>query len=423
MGKVNLAKAMDAIREESFTPHPYWGYKCSRGLWLTRFPLETMPENPAFMLAFIEAGGNLDAMGHHGESPESIREKEETGWSLQEIALLGKGVPADLCGVIGLDETNWKVYKRGLNRAEALNQNGIGISCSVWTLGRKSLSVFLKKLFSKGFKISQRRYASTPEGKNADMVINNYVYYRRAGIATTRGGTEYQIKEALIIEGIVSYEVGLLHPKLLEFCRQDVPTRKEKNMNHYSPFQRPVSKLFSCPRAAKIFFSLVKMRRSFYFTAGKREFYPQIASVGRIAQIHADLLVSVKDGNFQLHSIRNVAGHSVCKIADTWFIWNGDFNHHFEGKGSLKSVIELAERRKKKNSPILTLNDIRNDRPGTAGFCLAGTKGFLEKRMPHLYRIVAGYSSWGEVPEDIATIEWHIADLDIFSGYPNPVVG
>jgi hypothetical protein len=87
---------------------------------------------------------------------------------------------------------------------------------------------------------------------------------------------------------------------------------------------------------------------------------------------------------------------------------------------SLKEAVQMWNTRSKKGEPRpLTLNDVRNDRQGTSGFCLTGTKAFLENRMPHLYRLIKAYKNWQEVPAEIMSTVWDV-DFDTFKGYPVP---
>jgi hypothetical protein len=170
---------------------------------------------------------------------------------------------------------------------------------------------------------------------------------------------------------------------------------------------------------------------------GKFRFNGIKTSVGTIFPIHKQYLLVTDiesghhDENGSWHEpkiissltvrSRQVAGYDVCKVGDTWFVWVGDFSNHIEGCGSLKSVIDRAEKRRKKNSLILTLNDVRNDQSGTAGFCLLGTKAFLQNRMPHVFRLISKYNSWSEIPEEIMSTEWALASRDIFNGYSSPI--
>lgn len=112
---------------------------------------------------------------------------------------------------------------------------------------------------------------------------------------------------------------------------------------------------------------------------------------------------------------------SVAKIKNTWFIWRPEngFQKHMEN-ADLKEGIRMWENRSQKGEPRpLCLNDVRNDVVGTAGFCLMGTKGFLQQKMPFVYRLIKEYQSWSQIPNDIMSTIWDV-DFRIFNGYPIP---
>lgn len=123
--------------------------------------------------------------------------------------------------------------------------------------------------------------------------------------------------------------------------------------------------------------------------------------------------------NIQVKNLSN--GLCCCRVYSTWFVWDRQegFKNHIEGD-SLKGALKMWQKRSQKGQPRpLCLNDVRNDRVGTAGFCLAGTKAFLEDRMPFVFRMVAEYTSWEQIPEDIMSLEFEV-DFKIFEGYRVP---
>lgn len=112
---------------------------------------------------------------------------------------------------------------------------------------------------------------------------------------------------------------------------------------------------------------------------------------------------------------------SVAKIMGVWFVWNpaNGFSNHIEN-ASLKEAVSMWDNRSRRGEPRpICLNDVRNDRTGTAGFCLTGTKSFLQDRMPFVYNLVRIYSIWSEIPNEIMSTKWDV-DFKIFKGYPVP---
>ncbi len=111
---------------------------------------------------------------------------------------------------------------------------------------------------------------------------------------------------------------------------------------------------------------------------------------------------------------------STASIGDKVFVRDTNFEEHVEAD-TLKIALELWQKRLKKRSLILTLNDVRNDRTGTAWFCLYWTKKFAEKKMPFLYNLIKNFNDRNQVPEDIMETEFHLADKNIFNWFPSPV--
>jgi hypothetical protein len=438
MAKISLAlanemmeKEKEILKEISFQEkkfkNPYWGLKCNRGLWLTRFLKGSLPKDPEFTMAYVEAGGGLDSMGHYGVNPQHLRDLESQGWSYEEIVLLAQGVPEHLCRYEGVSPQNFRTLDRGLKRADALQKMQVEYACSVWTLGSMPIEKFLRRLFKNGIRVTSCQYGV--------IKINHLMVYRPyyAGHRTIYGNIN-TAPEAISEGGSGRrlYDVERFLPaSLLNYCRKCSTPKVRAEMESPSAF------IFSSVSAAKFFAEKARKEWSNNFVLGKRRIHFSQTSNGLMAQIHPKLIlmISIKDGYHDdqgrwiepleltrtVHSVRQVAGFNTSKVGRTWFVWQGDFSNHIEGYGDLRSVIEMAEKRRKRNSLILTLNDVRNDKLGTAGFCLQGTKWFLENKMPHLYRLVAQYRSWAEIPEDIMSIEWHLATRNIFDGYSSPV--
>ena len=122
----------------------------------------------------------------------------------------------------------------------------------------------------------------------------------------------------------------------------------------------------------------------------------------------------------EMEIARRIENVWVVKIEGITFAWTDSFKDHIEGT-SVKDAIEKLQKRMKKASLVLTLNDVRNDRTGTAGYCLTGVKDFARNRMPFLYRLIAPFQTWADVPVEIMDTEFSLANKDIFQGYRNPV--
>ena len=85
---------------------------------------------------------------------------------------------------------------------------------------------------------------------------------------------------------------------------------------------------------------------------------------------------------------------------------NGE--HMSSYTSSFREIIEKIETKVRRRTGVLCFNDIRNDVAGTYGFCLQGTKAWAEVNMPHLYNLLEDYRTWGQVPEDLMKVQFHL---------------
>lgn len=105
--------------------------------------------------------------------------------------------------------------------------------------------------------------------------------------------------------------------------------------------------------------------------------------------------------------VRQFGEYTVLK-SKKWMALVKGRHHVSTTSGRLRELFSTMEARTRRNDGILSFNDIRNDVKGTYGYCLSGTKQFLAERMPHLHRLIEGYESWADVPEEIMSVEWHL---------------
>ena len=114
-------------------------------------------------------------------------------------------------------------------------------------------------------------------------------------------------------------------------------------------------------------------------------------------------------------------GTSFAQLGGIFFVWKAadGFTRHIESTVSLRDAFTKLEKRTAKESGILSLNDVRNDRVGTAGFCISGVKAFAERRMPFLHRQLKPYSNWNDVPSDVMETPYEPLQ-SVYVGFPNP---
>lgn len=438
MGKFSLTLAQNLFEEEKEiskaiafeekrSQNPYWGLKDNRG-WLSRYPLAEMP-TVRWALAFLKAGGSFDSCGSWGATPKQAQNLESAGvpgeFAGRMLALLGRAdydfhhvAEVYSEGFNPQKRSNFYACVRGIYRRKLAEKAGVPMK-STLTFGWMEEIKFLRYCLRNLKKISFADYKSV----NGIPAIMRGEYYRY----------EWEPDVPLFED-----KVCLQNPVFANWVKNrsdddEICRRQERDKK-----RREETPVFGSLLVAKKFAQKAEYDTwSKNATWGKWQFQAQRTSVGDVLFINSKLLLLIKTGYAVLkngeessdlmelsrstHSTRQVAGFSVCKIADTWFVWREGFSRHIEGQGDLRSVINLAEKRRKRDSLILTLNDVRNDRAGTAGFCLAGIKNFLRDRMPFVYRMVAQYDYWADIPEEIMETEFHLASKNIFDGYSSPV--
>lgn len=123
-------------------------------------------------------------------------------------------------------------------------------------------------------------------------------------------------------------------------------------------------------------------------------------------------------------SFRSMKGINVLSVNNPWhterkkvfFLWKNTsiFASHVEGY-SLKEALENLRKRRSGRFDF-SLRMVWQERQ----FCFQGTLGFLEDRMPHVWRLVSEYSCWEDIPSDTLDIVWSLYSRDVFRGYPQP---
>lgn len=130
----------------------------------------------------------------------------------------------------------------------------------------------------------------------------------------------------------------------------------------------------------------------------------QRTSVGEIVVLKNHKKVVSATRRYNLHS---TSIGLVCKIDGIYFAFDPDGKRHVEAP-TMHLLKSKAENLRRGFVTNISFNDVRNDRTGTYGFCLVGTRAFLkEANLQFLHSLIRGYSSWSEVPEDIMSEVWN----------------
>lgn len=353
---------------------------------------------------FVQAGGSFDSCGSWGITPK------------HGIELDGLDIPAEFAGrmlaLLGRADYDYhwmpSIYKGGFNpkkRSEyhacvsgiyrqGLAQKAKAGKRSTMRLGWMKEEEFVRYIF-----------------KTSTMVASSTKYYCFNGISLENDKDEDFLKNKEFLKNPVFAKWVSKRPSEGEIAR-----RKDNFSNNGRTlgWENIPSRL----RAAAI-----RANRSYCWSFN---FSQHTTSVGTVLDLGDNILISYPRWDATSEA-RTYFGRKVgenllaTKIANMYFVWNprDGFQKHMENP-SLREAIRMWNNRSKKGYPRpLCLNEIRNDRTGTAGFCLTGTKTFLQHRMPFVYFLIRKYSNWNQIPEEIMSTVWDI-DFKVFKGYPVP---
>ena len=137
-----------------------------------------------------------------------------------------------------------------------------------------------------------------------------------------------------------------------------------------------------------------------------RVFFAQLAKGGEVIGHNGHLITPRTLAN----------GLNCAKIDGVWFVWRHSFAKHNEGK-TLKAAVAAYQARKAVNGTDVSFSMVR----AAKGYCLAGTKAFLNRAgLLHLYRLLQPFSCWEDLqssaPELMDTV-WQFKSRDVFAGH------
>lgn len=393
MARINLLKALEQVEEERV---PSGEVRCNRGLLLSRFNkhgIETPSDYWAFK--YFEAGGLVDINNYWGYDPLSLAQFEAQGvdpvalgkvvatrgrvdYEFEEIVQMAK------LGLEPRDNAEFQRNVRGIQRKEKLAKLGIPSNRGVISLGYMSKQKYFDFVAKRLEKPSKYSIMFFSRSKGCVDIFPTASIFSPGMRKTAKDFYKYANREAM-------------------------------------PKQRVRPYVFA--RKKTLIYAIIK--NLYHFGGGECKDYRAVyTDEGQVKYGQYDGFDLSEEGLliFQGKALqaRRVGGVWVLKINKTWFGWRNTFQYHMEGR-TLRETLEKLEKRKKKDTLILCLNDVRNDRTGTAGFCLAGVKSFAADRMKFLFDLIKNYESWAEIPVEIMETEFHLADRQIFNNYPSPV--
>lgn len=400
MTKVNILKALEQAEQDSVPP---FEVRCNRGQRFARYRKHGI-ETPSDYWAhkYFQSGGCVDSAGVWGYTPQDLARFEKYRIDPERLGELVKlHGRVDFDGEYILDMVDQGLRPRtiqefhrnarGMRRKKEVNRLGIESNLGVISLGWMSDEKFvefvgkrLTKCSHEAVKFFARNSGTVDQptfSKSARKAIADYAKWHTRYVQATPPYREYcyNTKYALIAHIVDGKS----------------PVRFwNGNFSNISISDTSVGRIiYGQDRGIDLSRQGIVFSRKEYFSV----------------QYADDMYIA-----------RRIENAWVVKIKEITFAWADSFEDHIEGT-SVKDAIEKLQKRMKKASLVLTLNDVRNDRTGTAGYCLTGVKGFAQNRMPFLYRLIALFQSWADVPEDIMATEFSLASKDIFQGYRNPV--
>lgn len=399
--------------------------KCPRGLSMARFKNHCSVPSDSFLESYFANGGCVDGGGWSepvwGFYPSSLASFEEIGIDPSLLgrvfAVIGRVDYGHYDSILemvslGLEPRNRKEYGRncyGISRRNLLEKFGVSHNKGVITLGYMSQIAFLKMLFKGATSFNREWYWDGGFGSINDKILKKVLPYCNKVTRT-------------YIVSFIKYQ-----------RRQDLQNRcyttntTMANLCSKKAVEYVIKKGYDIPRRQILSRNRVDSKRELT-TIGDVKYFANeydFSLEGKLfKEIHYRGISYV--GGADLIQARRIAGYWVAKVKsisgskETTFLWENSFSDHFEAQ-SLREGLEMIQKRAKKASLILCLNDVRNDRTGTAGYCLAGTKSFAQARMPFLYRLISQYYEWKDIPSEIMELEFHLASKEIFNGFRNPV--
>jgi len=410
----NIRREQAASKTRTAPTSIYAGLRDSRGP-VSRYEKagHAMPTR-AFMKAYLLSGGRLDSMGVWGFTPEMLAHLEGR-FTAQEcaaaLAIFGRADFLNMDAVAEivadgqtLNSPNYHAAVRGLERVKIIDAADCPTTKSLMGLGWMK-QVKFDRMVADNMRAGDAVKFQAFRGwiaKNFNMRGNRV--FMKARRDQFKGAGSFWIDSDTHVT--VDRKLNILDVSERDHVKKG--TQFVGCSLKYENF---------CWKTGRLN-GRINKRDSQQTSAGRCYFKTNSIDHSMVGQVR------IGEGWYNpgiLHQARRVGQNWVLKIGATTFVWADSFDNHVEAP-TLKQALEILAKRQKKAGYILSLNDVRNDRTGTAGYCLAGVKNFLSARMKWVYFLVKDFNSWAEIPAEIMAIEWHLTGPQVFSGYSNPVV-
>jgi hypothetical protein len=423
-----MNKMIDQVAEEKI-PAKFDLYKSNRkyqGFEIARYPRTVLAEMtvPTEWIADYEiSGGKYDSAGCWGFAPETIQSLYDKGLCPKSLGLISKlwgrvdyVNAADFCKLhaeYGFStEKQYHALCIGRGRFQAMTTKGIEWTKSYWSALK--IKDFPQWLAARQTLFIENQFRWVSLDNRLSEVGENLILYV----------PEYEDDKSYQKAYDLKFEIAKCSPVFIKAFRDAIKFQDRKNHKNMVIEKLNGSKAQSFHSEKAFTFSLktqkpiagIYAQGSNSITTSEGRFYRFSDKI-----IATNILWGGGSNAFIATELRHrkVGSISVAKFGKTCFAWESEFKEHIEAP-TIKEAIEKFAKIQKKRGGTLCLNDVRNDKTGTAGYCLSGTKEFARNRMPFLYRLIAPFESWDLIPTEIMETEFTPIS-SVFLGYSNPV--
>lgn len=401
---LTTSKAMEIALAETVSTkqsHPYYGLRDKNG-WMTRYPIEGLVWTREEVREYIKGGGSFDSMVNWGCSPYGYPEEF---WYGMTPFILGKLVSGygryDFLPVYKgqfpihntIEIQDYLRLMRGAEMRNFLNFWGIENSASLFTLSKKTKSWAWRKVqqnvsFNKVIQ-QLRSKESFSYSDDGWCGYEHYQIFEPSQIETIGEQLEMFTDEAFDNS---AFAYARKCYKKMQVRQEPWVRNKDKTMTSLAGHRR--AELSNNRRICG-----QEMLTNFQYS---------YSSVGRLKCFKNSVFLEGKE-----YPSRKVGDLNVVKIQQTFFVWRKDFSKHIESSISLKdSIAKFVELRKDSIEKEILLEKgeltLREFYKMTHS-CIFGTQKFLEANMPHIYRQIEYFQSWGSLlQDDVAEIKWSL---------------
>lgn len=404
MAKLNATEINAAIQElkTELTPikslHPLYGMRDGKG-YLTRYPItnpftEDVSEESflpkEWIESFISCGGTFDVNSVYGPSPYT---KSYTSWVARFPASQIASWQKEAWRIDFLPDT------RPVEKYFTISED-----CDVKTLYKLSKGAEVREDFE--------RWGIPCEGRNSWWFVRQWFRFSSDGAPLSQNPLYFEWLTA---------QATKVFPKWRDYYKfgeiGSNPVSKKLSVD-YAKYCVRIDSARDVSRCRKMAVSRVVTTSTAYTVKGaeylcKKGYctaWRTSEGLVKVVLLHSGEEVIFTDNNVRV-TPRNIAGVKVAKVSKTAFAWEKKFSDHAEGL-SIKAAVDTLLGRVGINTLSVSFSMVRKAK----GYCLPGTKQWLQGRFSHLYNLLAPYKTWEEVPSELMNTVWEFSSREQFGG-------